>query len=113
MDMVEHVCEKEQKKKIEKIFLPNDTVLCRISDMSQDILDLVAEEIRANKARIILQLDGSTDVSNCAYLLVYCRYVHAGELKEEFLMCESLETTKKRLIFWKKMDNFFEQNSLT
>ena len=44
-DVVEFVCGKEQKKKIEKIFLSSNTVRRRINDMSQDILDLVAEEI--------------------------------------------------------------------
>ena len=48
MDMVEFVCGKEQKKKIKKISLSNGTVRHRISDMSQDILDHVAEEIWAS-----------------------------------------------------------------
>jgi len=48
--------------------------------MSCDILDPVADEIRSNKARVTLQLDESADVSNCTYLLVYCRYIHALEL---------------------------------
>ena len=78
MEIIELVCGVEQKRKLEKIALSNDTIRCRISDMSQDILNQVADEIRASKARISLQLDESTDVSNCAYLLVYCRYEHAG-----------------------------------
>ena len=57
---------------MEKISLSNDTACHHISDMSQDILDQIAEEIQASEARISLQLDESTDVSNCAYLLVYC-----------------------------------------
>ena len=95
MDMVEFVRGKQQMKKIEKSFLSNDTVRRRISDMSQDIVYQVEVEIRASKARISLQLDESTDVSNCAYLFVYGQYVHAGELKKEFFICESLETTTK------------------
>ena len=75
--------------------------------MSQNIFDQVAEEIRTIKERISLQLDESTDVLNCAYLLVYCRYVHAGELKEEFLMCKGLETTRKVVDIVEKIDNFF------
>jgi len=61
--------------------------------MSRDILDNVADEIRSNMAIVSLQLGESTDVLNCKYLLVYCRYVHAAELKETFLMCASIETT--------------------
>jgi len=45
--------------------------------MTCDILVHVADEIRSNKARVTLQLDESTDVSNSTYLLVYCRYTHA------------------------------------
>ena len=75
--------------------------------MYQDILAQVAEEIRDIKARIRLQLDESTEMSNCASLLVYCRYVHAGELKKEILVCESSETTTKAVGIVKKMDNFF------
>ena len=52
MDMVELVCGVEQKRKLEKIALSNDTVRCRISDMSQDILKQVADEIRTGKAKI-------------------------------------------------------------
>ena len=113
MDMVELVCGVEQKRKLEKIALSNDTVRCRISDMSQDILNQVADEILVSKEKISIQLDESTDVSNCAYLLVYCRYVHAGELKEEFLMCESLETTTKAVNVLEKMDHFFQQNNIS
>ena len=109
MEMVELVCGVEQKRKLEKIALSNDTIQCRISDMSQDILNQVVDEIRGSKARINFQLHESTDVSNCAYLLVYCRYEDAGELKEEFLICESLETTSKGVDVLEKMDNFFNK----
>jgi len=55
-----------------------------------------------NKAIFGFQLDESTDVSNCMYLLVYCRYAHAaaGELKVKYLMCE--ETTSKAIDMRKK-----------
>ena len=112
MDMVELVCGVEQKK-LEKIALSNDTVCCHISDMSQDILNQVTDEILASKAKISIQLDELTDVSNCAYLLVYRQYVHAGKLKEEFLMCESLETTTKAVNVMEKMDHFFQQNNIS
>jgi len=61
--------------------------------MSCDILDHVADEIQSKKARVSLQLDESTDLSNCTYLLVYCRYVQAVSREIEFFMCECLETT--------------------
>ena len=38
--------------------------------------------------------------------------MHACELKEEFLMCESLETTTKAVDVLEKMDHFFQQNNI-
>ena len=58
--------------------------------------------MRVSKARISLLLEESFDLSNRVYLLVYCRYVYAGELKEEFLMCESLDTITKAFIVLEK-----------
>jgi len=57
-------------------------VYFRVSVMSCGILDCVADEIGNNKATVTLQLDESIDVSNCTYLLAYCQYLHAVELKD-------------------------------
>ena len=111
MDMVELLCGGEQIRKLEKIALSNDTVRCRINDMSQDILNQVTDEIRSSKAKISLQVDESTDASKWAYLLVCCRYVHAGELKEEFLTSESFKTTTKAVDVMEKINCFFLQNN--
>jgi len=109
MDMVELVCGREQKK-LKKISLPNDTVRCRfISDMPLDILDQVTDQIRANTARVSLQLAEWTDVSNCMHLLVFCRHVLVSELKEEFLMYGSQETTSKTIDVLEKMYDFFHK----
>ena len=60
---------KEKANKLEKISLSNDTVKKRISEMIQDILLKVVEEVRSSPI-FSLQLDESTDVSLCAHLLV-------------------------------------------
>ena len=70
-------------------------------------------EIRSSTSRISLQLDESTDVSNFSQLLVFSRYIHEGDLKEEFLMCESLESTTKAIDVFEKLEGFFEQNQIT
>ena len=56
---------KEKAKKLEEISLSNDTVKKRISEMSQDILLQVVEEIRSSPI-FSLPLDESTDVSSGA-----------------------------------------------
>ena len=42
----------------------------RISDISKDILDQVVSSIKASPVKIPIQLDESTDVSNCSQLIV-------------------------------------------
>ena len=81
--------------------------------MSPDIREQVVVEIRSSPSRISLQLDESTDVSNFSQLLVFSRYIHEGDLKEEFLMCESLASTTKAIDVFEKFKGFFEQNRIT
>ena len=85
---------KEKANKLEEISLSNNTVKKRISEMSQDILLQVVEEIRSSPI-FSLQLDESTDVSSCAHLLVYARYISENNLKEQYLFSEPLSTTCK------------------
>ena len=113
LEMVRLMLGEEASRKIQQIPLSNDTIRMRIGDMSRDIREQVVMEIRASPARISLQLDESTDVSNCSQLLVFSRYIHKGNLKEDFLMCESLETTTKAIDVFEKLEAFFERNLLT
>ena len=87
----------EAARKLSKIFMRDNTVKRRIEDMSNDILSQIVHGIKKSDFPIALQLDESTGVACVSQLLVYVRYVQkAGtklELKEEFLFCESLQTT--------------------
>jgi len=38
------------------------------------------------------QVDESTDVTSCAQLFVFVRYIHSGDIKEELLICKKLQT---------------------
>lgn len=95
MEMAEIMCGKDAKFKISQIPLSNNTIHDRIKDMSEDVLQQIVEQIQESPEKIGLQLDESTDVSNCAQLLVFVKYVYKNEIKEDFLFCEPLtETTK-------------------
>ena len=58
------------------------------------------------------QVDESTDVSSCAQLLVFVRYIHSGNIKEEFLFCSELDTTTTSADIMGKMKTFFEAHGL-
>ena len=60
-----------------------------------------------------IQLDESTDVSSCAQLICFVRYVYDGDFKKEFLFCVPLETTRRGIDIFEKMNEFFLNNGLT
>jgi hypothetical protein len=80
----------EQRKTLEAVPLLNDVIRSRMVDFKH-----VIEELAASPFPFSMQLNETTDISQCSLLLVFVRYVHADVIKEEFLFCESLlETTK-------------------
>ena len=94
-----------------QIPLSNDTIKRRIFDMSQNVNEQVLNEIKESPL-FAFQVDESTDVSSCAQLLVYVRYIHLNDLKEEFLFCSALETTTKDEDIMTKINTFFETGGL-
>ncbi len=72
------------KSKIQQISLKNDTVKRRINVMSDDIKENMIEEIKSSPTdTFAIQLDESTDVSSCAQLLVFVRYVFLCVISRE------------------------------
>ena len=53
--------------------------------MSQDILQQIVSDLVATPVKFSIQLDESTDVTNCSQLLVFVRYVKEGGVHEELL----------------------------
>jgi hypothetical protein len=92
--MAELMSGKDATLKISQITLSNDTTYDRIKYASKDIHTKVVEQIKTCLAKIHLQFDESTDVSNCAQLLIFAWYIHMNEVKEELLFCEPLKETK-------------------
>ena len=105
--MVELVCGLEQRKKFEAVSLSNDVIRSRIVDISCNILKQIINELKASRFFFSMQLDESTDISNCSQLLVYVRYVHTDAMKEEFLFCEPLLETTKRVDVLAIINRFF------
>nr|XP_056706361.1 zinc finger BED domain-containing protein 5-like [Euleptes europaea] len=113
-DIVRVMIGDEFVKKLSAISLPNDTVRRRIDDMSADILDQVIQEIKSAPLPIFsIQLDESTDVANCAQLLVYVRYINDGDFKDEFLFCKPLETTTTARDVFDTVGSFLKEHKIS
>ena len=113
LEMTEIVCDSEQRKKLESIPMSNNIIKSRIDDISENIFKQVMEELVSSPFAFSLQLDESTDVSNCSQLLSFVRYVNGNKIKEEFLFCEPfLETAKSSDVF-RMVNKFLSSKTLT
>ena len=86
----------------------NDTVRRRIVDMSDDVKQQVIAELKkAPFGKFAIQLDESTDVTACAQLLVFVRYVSGEDFKEDFLFCHTLDSITRGKDIFIKISKFF------
>ena len=97
--------------KMKQISLSNDTIQRRISEMSVNVKEQVIDEIQ-DSPMFSFQVDESTDITSCAQLLVFVRYIHSGDIKEEFLFCSDLKTTTKSVDILEKIRTFFDSENL-
>ena len=91
--------------KVSSLSLSDNTVHRRIEEMSEDIKNQVVEPIKQSPI-YVLQLDESTDVSSSAQLMVYVRYIHNCDHKEELLFCRPLDSQRRGIDFFNKVDTF-------
>ena len=85
--------------KMRNISMSDNTIQRRISDMSADVMEQILTEIKASPL-FYFQLYETTDVSSCSQLLVFVRYIHLDDIKEEFLFCRILKTTTRMTMSW-------------
>ena len=78
--------------------------------MSLDVKRQVIEEIKASPL-FAFQVDKSTDVALCSQLVVFVRYIHEYDIKNEFLFCTSLKTTTKTEDVMEKILTFLIQKA--
>jgi len=107
LEMTELFFGTEHRKKLEAVPLSNDTINSRITDISNNILEQVMEKLKASPFPFSIQLDESTDVSQCVQLLAYVRYMHADAMKQEFLFCKPLSEATKAADILQMVNNFF------
>ena len=109
--LVRNLIGEKKAEKLNSVSLSNDTVRYRIHDMSDNISDQVTTVVRASKYGFAMQLNESTNVTNCGQLLVYVRFTENNIIKTELLVSKVSGTTKGKNIF-NIVDEFFKKNDL-
>ena len=95
LEMTELVCSTEQRKKLEAVPLSNEITSSRNTDIFDNILEQIIEELKASPFPFSMQPDESADVSQCVQLLAYVRCMHFDAIKEELLFCSPISKTTK------------------
>ena len=106
-DLVENLIEEAQARKLDEVPVSNNTVCRRIQNMA-DYSKLQLVRRVAESPFFAIQLDESTDVTNCSQLLVYVRYVYDFEMIEDFLFCKPLEGRSTSVEIFKVLNDFID-----
>lgn len=100
------------EQKLSKVSLSDNTVKRRIDDLADNIKSQVITKVKASPL-FSIQCDETTDLAQCCQLIVYCRFVDSGSLKEEMLFSKALKTTSKACDIMSAINEFFEENKLS
>ena len=106
--LVRKLIGEKEAEKLNSVSLSNDTMRRRIHDMSDVISDQVTTAVRASKYGFAMQLDESTDVTNCSHV----RFTENDIVKTELLMSKEVCSTTKGKHIFNIVDEFFKKNDL-
>ena len=110
--LVKHVVNDEPVSNLNSVLLSNNTIQRGITEMSTDVNEQVITEVQGSKYGFAIQLDETTDASNCAQLLVFVHYATKDSIRSELLLSIEMRTTTKGEDVFKLVDNFFKENGL-
>ena len=108
---MKYVISDEAVSKLNSVSVSNNAIQRRITEMSTDIKQVVTE-VQGSKYGFAIQMDESTDVSNCAQLLVYVRYAINDAIRSELLLINEMRTTTEGEDVFELVDNFFKEYGL-
>lgn len=112
-EMVSLMIGEDMVSKIGIVPLPNNTVHCRICEMSEDITAQTITAIKQSPWHAI-QLDESTDIASSAQLMVWVRFIKDGDILLTSLYYAShWKRQLKVTIFSKKLKPFTTKKVLT
>ena len=64
--------------------------------------------MKSNPLLFSPEVDESKDVALCAQLLVFVRYIHEHDIKNEFLFCTPVKTTTRSADVFETISTFFD-----
>ena len=80
-------------------------------DMAVNVEEQVIEQVKKSKY-FAIQLDKSTDLSNCAILVCFVRYENEGSIIEEFLCTLQLPRRTTSSEIFRSINNYVQDISL-
>nr|XP_025842280.1 SCAN domain-containing protein 3 [Vulpes vulpes] len=108
-DCIKEVClemlGESAAKKVAQVPLSNDTIARRIQELASDMEDQLIEQIKEAKY-FSLQFDECRDIANMIILLVYVRFEHDDDIKEEFFFSASLPTNTTSSELYEAVKNY-------
>ena len=93
--LVKHVIGDEAVSNLNNISLSNNAIQRRTTERSTDINKQVITEVQSSKYGFAIQLDETTDVSNCAQLLVFVHYATKDSIRSKLLLSNEMRTATK------------------
>ncbi|CAH1978402.1 unnamed protein product [Acanthoscelides obtectus] len=84
----------DAEQKMKSISLSNNTVKRRIDDIAADVKSQIINKVKLSPF-FAISCDESTDIVNCAQLIVYVRYIGGDIIQEEILYSQSLPAGTK------------------
>ena len=80
--------------------MSDDNVNNRITDIANDILSQLIDQIQDSSCRISLQFDERADIKSIGQLVAYLRFVQENTLVDESLFCQEMkERTRAKDVF--------------
>ena len=110
-DIVRLLIGEDAVKKISGLPVSDNTIQRRIQAMSENIeTQLVTQMMQS--PMLAIALDESTDVASLSQLVVWVRYIHDDDFKDDLMLCKPLELTTKGADVFKMVDDFFTDKEL-